>query len=239
MKEVVLFFRQYETLIYFLLGIGVLRYAVSFWKAWVMLRESIFGLERINAQRQLNQSAITIFLMFVMGFVVFSFVTFIGPNVIGLVGDESNPIVAGGDEILVTPRPITTESLEESDNSQFLPTATPLPTVAVDPAACIPGVIEITFPRSGQGISGVIDVEGVVSVEDFGFFKFEIARQLEALWLPIYASRELVPEEGVLFGNWDTSSYPPDNYVIQLVVSGSSGVELPACRIPIQISSPP
>lgn len=235
MQEVVLFFRQYETLIYWLLGIGVLRYAVSFWRSWVTLRESIFGLERINAQRHLNQSAVNIFLMFVMGFVVFSIATF-GQRELG---NDSSTMAGGGDEILITPEPFATETPEESDISQFLPTATLLPTVSVDPAACVPDVIEITFPRSGQEISGVVDVEGVVNVEDFGFYKFEIARQIEALWLPIQASRNLVPEEGVLVGNWDTSIFPPDNYVIQLVVSESSGAELPACRIPIRISSPP
>jgi hypothetical protein len=77
---------------------------------------------------------------------------------------------------------------------------------------------------------------GIVNVQDFGFFMFEIARAEEELWLPIQARRTLVPEEDILL-EWDTSLFPPGSYVIQLVVTKTDGSEYPPCRIPIRIGA--
>ena len=62
MVEALRFFQEYETVIYFILGAGVIIYGWRFWSAWQEMRGSIYELEQINAQRRLNQSAITILL---------------------------------------------------------------------------------------------------------------------------------------------------------------------------------
>lgn len=239
MQEIVFFFRKFESLIYWLLGLGVLRYAISFWLAWQSMQKSLFGLERINAQRRLNQSAISIFLMVVMGFVVFSMVTFVGPVVSPGIGKSTNPMVSDGDGIIVTPAQFTAPAPEVVNPNELLPTATNLPTVSIGVEGCVPEVLQITFPQPGQEISGAITVEGIVNVQDFGFYIFSVAPQSAALWLPIEANREPVLEEGVLVENWDVSSYSPGDYVIQLLVTESSGAEMTPCQIPIRISSPP
>lgn len=239
MLEAVTFFRKYESLIYFLLGLGVIRYGVSFWLAWQSLQNSLFGLERINAQRRLNQSSISIFLMIVMGFIVFSMVTFFGPIIDSGIGTANNNIVGGEDEIITTPAPFAAPTAEVLNPNDFLPTATMLPTVSINPEHCLKDKMVITFPRPGQEISGVITVEGIVNVEDFGFYIFGVAPQSAALWSPIVANREPVLEEGTLVQNWDTSSYVPGDYVIELLVTGSDGTKMEPCRIPVRISSPP
>jgi hypothetical protein len=74
----------------------------------------------------------------------------------------------------------------------------------------------------------------MVDVENFGFYKLEIARVQDGLWLPIQANRVLVPEDATLV-EWDSSLFPPGDYVLQLVVTTNDGDEYPPCRIPIRI----
>jgi hypothetical protein len=237
MADAIRFFQQYESVIYFLLALGILFYGWRFYKAWVELRGSIFGLEQVNAQRRLNRSAIAIFVMLLLGVGVFSLVTF-AQTVIDSTEAMSALVLPEGEEMQEagegTANPDGAEN-EVSDGT--LPTATPLPTVAVDPALCASDSIMITSPAPDQEIRGVVEITGIVNVEDFGFYMFEIARSEEELWLPIQANRTLAPEEATLL-EWDSSLFPPGSYVIQLVVTKSNGEEYPPCRIPIKIGNP-
>ncbi len=238
MIEVLRFFQQYEHLIYFILGSGVVFYGWRFWKAWQEVRGAIYGLEQVSAQRKLNRAAIALFILLVMGFVVFSLVTFIGP-VIG----PGVFIDLGPQELL--PDPALEESLpsaEEDEQSalidELLATATPLPTVVVSLEGCVDGQVDIISPVPGEAVSGTITVTGSANVADFGFYKFEIARAQEELWLTIRAGRNVV-QEGELVTDWDTSFFDPGDYVLQLVVSKNDGELLPPCRVPILIGRAP
>lgn len=236
MSDIISFFAQYENAIYFILAIGLVGYGIKFYRNWRELRGSIYGLEQVNAQRRLNNSAIAMFLLVLMGFLVFSLITFVGPgireNTTAEINDaEAQDIFGGG---LAQPGQETAQ-VEES-----LATATPLPTVAVDPEACITdeeeiNKVNISSPRPSQEVRGMVEVTGVVNVENFGFYKLEIARVQDGLWLPIQANRVLVPEDAPLV-EWDSSLFPPGDYVIQLVVTTNEGNEYPPCRIPIRIA---
>ncbi len=238
MAESFRFFQDYESIIYFVLGIGLIVYGWRFWRAWQEMSGSIFGLEQVNAQRRLNQTAIVIFMILVMGFVVFSLVTFAPLRASETSLGQNTPIVVNSNDGL----PVGTNQTELTETptevvGPALPT--PLSTVIVDPEGCVPGEIEITSPSNGEVIQGVVMVEGVVNVENFGYYKFEISKAQEEAWLPIQVGRSLVPEEGPLIEEWDTSIIPPDNYVIQLVVLDNDRGKYPPCRLLIRIESPP
>ncbi len=232
MKEIITFFQQYESIIYGLLLTSIVVYGFRFYKAWEELRGSVFGLEQVNAQRRLNRSAVAIFTMIIIGVAVFSLVTFAFPIFVDM--DEAVFGDVSGETAALTPNPEGTPMAVSENDS--LATATPLPTVEVNPEYCEEGKIEITFPEANQEVSGVIEVTGIVNVEDFSYYVFEIARAEEELWLPITASRTLVPEDSVL-SEWDTSFYPPGSYVIQLEVNKSDNTAYAPCRIPIQIGA--
>jgi len=233
MNDAIRFFQQYESVIYFFLAIGIVVYSVRFYSAWHELRGSVFGLEQVGAQRRLTRSALAIFVILLIGVGVFSLITFAPPfldsaeipaNLLNL--GESEDAVSNG------------ENVQGGQSTQdLLATATPLPTVEVDPSLCQPDKIMITSPQANEEISGVIEIRGVVNVEDFGFYMFEIAKAEEALWLPIQANRTLSPEESTLL-EWDSSLFIPGSYVIQLVVTTSEGEEYDPCRIPIRIGNP-
>lgn len=232
MRDAIVFFQQYESAIYFILAGGLIYYGFRFYLAWQELRGSLFGLEQVSAQRRLNQSALVMFIILVMGVAVFSIVTFALPVIsVSIEAPDAN-----GAALLSSTGADTTGTPVGAAVEQNLATATPLPTVAVDPELCIADSIMITFPKPNEEVSGVIEVKGVVNVEDFGFYMFEIARAEEELWLPVQAQRSLAPEESVLL-EWDTSLFPPGSYVIQLVVTKSDGQEYSPCRIPIRIGT--
>ena len=233
MNDIIGFFSQYENTIYGILSIGLLGFGIKFYQSWRELRGSVYGLEQVNAQRRLNNSAIGMFMLVLMGFIVFSLVTFVTPGIsepipametiqgASLNDNENDSTAAGG----------------QSENS--FATATPLPTVVVDLAACAfeeedESKISITSPRPYEELRGLIEVVGIVDVVDFGFYKIEIAQGSTGLWLPITVGEVMVLEKSTIVV-FDSSIYPPGDYVLQLVVTTHDVEEYEPCRIPIRI----
>jgi hypothetical protein len=225
MAEVLRFFVQYEAVLYFILGLGGILYLYRFWLAWQESQTAVFGLEHEESRGRLNQSAGALIILLVLAVSIFLMVTFVASSV-------------PAQELLSTPTldfSFTASTLSAvTPDPANVATATPLATVVIDPAGCVPESINITVPETGETISGSVTVEGTVDVPNFGFYKFEVARSQESLWLTIQAGRNIV-REGVLVENWDTSRLPPGAYVLQLMVIDSEGQELPPCRIPVQI----
>jgi len=233
MNDAIRFFQQYESVIYFFLAIGVVVYSVRFYSAWQELRGSVFGLEQVGAQRRLTRSALAIFVILLIGVGVFSLITFAPPFLDS--AEIPDNLLNFGDASGSDPGSSDPQGAQTAEDS--LATATPLPTVEVDPSLCQPEKIMITSPQANQEISGVVEIRGIVNVDDFGFYMFEIAKAEEALWLPIQANRTLSPEESTLL-EWDSSLFPPGSYVIQLVVTTNDGEEYDPCRVPIRIGNP-
>lgn len=224
MAEVLRFFVQYEAVLYFLVGLAGIIYFYRFWLAWQELRFATYGLERQAARARLNLSAITLFALLVIAFIVFILVTFVAASL------PAQALLATPTLDLSAGAPQGTPTAGEAS----LATATPLPTVSVNAAACIPNQLIITEPEAGETINGAVEVRGTVDTPNFGFYKFEVARAEEELWLTIQAGRTVV-RDGVLVENWDTSRLPAGSYVLQLEVTDSDGNELPPCRIPVNI----
>ena len=229
MAEVLRFFVQYEAVLYFVLGLGGIIYLYRFWLAWQEVRLAVYGLEREASRARLNQAAIILFILLVLAVFVFTMVTFVATTLPAqaLLATPTLDFSAGS----------PFDQLETPQQSASVATATPLPTVSIDPEGCVENSIIITEPAAGDALQGAVEVRGTVDVANFGFYKFEVARAEEELWLTIQAGRNVV-RDGVLVENWDTSRLPAGNYVLQLLVTNSSGEELPPCRIPVRIELP-
>ena len=231
MDEALHFFKVYEVWIYLVLGIGAVIYVRKFTLAWQELRSAIFGLERDRAQSQLNQASAVLVILVMIAVAEFVIVSFVAPMVPG-----ASPLPTPTIDLLATPT-TTLEVpgvIEDSPEDSGL---VPLPTVEIGESSCVPGEIDITSPDEGDILQGEVEIRGSASIADFGFYKLEVARQEEALWLTIQAGRDQVVND-VLVSNWDTSRLPPDDYVLQLVVVDSRGEVLPACRVSLRIEPP-
>jgi hypothetical protein len=98
---------------------------------------------------------------------------------------------------------------------------------------CVPGSVEITSPKEGDAVSGVVKVMGTADIPDFGFYKYEISRPGDSIWLSLNAGEKSV-RDGEL-GEWITDMLPVGDYMLRLVVTDNKGQTLPACVIQVRV----
>ena len=229
MEEALSFFRAFEVWIYLLLGLGGLIYIRKFIIAWQELRGATFGLERESAQVRLNQSASVLVLLLTMAVAEFVTASFIAPSI-----PEANPLFTPTLDLLATPTS-TLEATQEGQGAAVPATFTPAasPTGEVASGDCIPDELNITSPRNGQEVSGVVEVMGTADIPNFGFYKIEMKRPDETLWLTIEAGN--AAKQGEKLGNWDTRRLPPAEYQLGLVVSNNQAQASPPCIVQVRV----
>ena len=235
MEEALGFFRAFEVWIYLLLGLGGIIFIRNFILAWQELRGATFGLERESAQSRLNQSASILVLLLTMAITEFILVSFVAPAMPGAI-----PLPTPTLNLLATPT-ITlpaTNQLAPGMTADNSPENVTLETNNSNTfqSGCTPGQVEITFPESGQEVSGVIGVVGTANIPNFGFYKFEIKRPDETIWLTIQAGNTIV-ENGKL-GDWDTTRLTPGDYQLSLIVVDNQAKASPACIVQLLVARP-
>jgi hypothetical protein len=233
MEEALGFFRAFEVWIYLLLGLGGIIFIRNFALAWQELRGATFGLERESAQSRLNQSASVLVLLLTMAITEFVLVSFVAPAVPGAI-----PLPTPTLNVLATPTTTLPASTElapgiATDNSPEIMTMQSNKNNSV-PSGCTPGQVEISFPESGQEVSGVIGIIGTAKIPNFGFYKFEIKRPDETVWLTIQAGNTIV-ENGKL-GDWDTTRLTPGDYQLSLIVVDNQAKSSPACIVQLLVA---
>lgn len=232
MEEALSFFRTYEMWMYVILLLAGIIYIRRFILAWEELRRAAFGLERESAQSHLNQSAGMLVLLFIMAVAIFVIVSFVAPAF-----PASIPLQTPTMDLLASP----SATLEEGTLPEPLETPTvDLPsltaTTEVVGEGCIPGQTMISDPVDGSQISGVIVILGTANVQNFGFYKYEVARLGETVWQTIQAGRDIV-ENGEL-GQWDTRTMAPGDYMLRLVIVDNQGESLEPCVIRVNVNNP-
>lgn len=232
MEEALRFFRAYEFWIYILLALGGLIYIRRFILAWEELRGAAFGLEREAAQSRLNNAASMLVLMLTMVIAVFVMVTFIAPTVPG-----ATPLLTPTLDLLATTTATVPVTVSGTLEAEEMPVNATPPTV--EPAGsegCIPGQVMLSSPQDGSEVSEVITLTGTAQVQNFGFYKYEVKRPGDPVWLTIQAGRETVVDGEI--GQWDTRTLPTGEYLLRLVVTDNQGNSLSPCNIKIYVNNP-
>jgi hypothetical protein len=103
-------------------------------------------------------------------------------------------------------------------------------------SGCVPDELILTSPEPGQEVSGTVTLVGTVAVDNFGFYKYEVAPEGEDSWSTISAGREPVVNGDV--GLWDTTTLTPGDYQLRLEVTDNQGQAYPACIIPVRVRAP-
>lgn len=229
MDEAISFFRAFELWIYLLLGLGGLYYLRKFILAWQELQGASFGLERESAQSRLNQSASALVLLLTMAVAEFVLVSFIAPAMPGAASLPTPTL-----NLLAT----ATITLPAAAPQPFgTAVATPLLVPELPSGSgCIPGQLEVTLPNAGEEVSGVVPVVGTASIPNFGFYKFEIKRPSETIWLTIQAGN--TPVQGGKLGDWDTTRLSPGDYQLGLVVVDNQAQASQPCIVQVRVSRP-
>ncbi|OGO32420.1 MAG: hypothetical protein A2Z16_02480 [Chloroflexi bacterium RBG_16_54_18] len=229
MEEALRFFRAYELWIYLFLGLWGLYFIRKFILAWDELREAVFGLERENAQGRLNRASGLLVLLLMIAVAEFILVTFVAPA-FPAANAQSTPtldLLASATITLPVLTPGTQASVELAGTQSAI-----IPSVA-----CVASQVEIISPQNGQDVSGVVEVVGTASIPNFGFYKFEIKRPDEAVWLTIQAGNTAVIA-GKL-GDWDTSRLTPGEYSLGLVVVDNEANTSEPCTILLRVFRAP
>jgi hypothetical protein len=232
MEEALRFFRTYEMWMYVILALAGLVYVRKFILAWEDLRKAAFGLERESAQSSLNQSAGMLVLLFMMAVAVFVLVSFVAPSF-----PASNPLLTPTMDLLASPTTTLVGDAAEGEITTPTPGEISLtPTIEVVGEGCVPGQIMLSEPVDGTEINGVIVVKGTADIQNFGFYKYELARAGEIAWLTIQAGRDII-QDGDL-GQWDTRTLAPGDYMLRLVVTDNQGESIEPCVIRVHVNNP-
>lgn len=216
------FLDSYEVLIYILLAIGGLFSFRWLWRSWQEWQVAVYKLEKEFSIRRLGQSAAISILILTVFCFEFFMASFIIP---GLPAEVflSTPTL----DFISTP----TGTLSAEMMTQFA--ELPLQTTAPDAVGCVSGQVELTSPKPGEEVKGIIDLIGTVNINNFGFYKYEVAQQGSDTWATIAADRTTKVETSL--GRWDTTALSPGDYQLRLVVTDNQGAALPACVVPIRV----
>ena len=90
------------------------------------------------------------------------------------------------------------------------------------------------MPQAGEEVSGIVPVVGTADLPNFGFYKFEIKRPSETIWLTIQAGN--TPVQGGKLGDWDTTRLSPGDYQLGLVVVDNQAQASEPCVIQVRVS---
>lgn len=225
MNELLRYLKDFEYLIYIIIGGLTVWHIRKFFIAWEELRAAAFGLEKESAQLRLNRSAALLVVLLFLGTAEFGLVSFIFPSM-----PNANPLPTATLDLLASPT-TTISPVEETT----IPAVqeTPLPGTAIVQAGCVPEILMITFPENNTTVSGIIEIEGTVNIPDFGFYKFEISSPNSGTWLTIQAGD--APKSDEMLGFWDTTQLDPGNYSLRLVVIDNQGIPNEPCAVDLYV----
>ncbi len=228
METVYRFLATYEGLIYILLTLGGLFAFRWLWKSWREWRNSVFGLEREFAIRRMSQALMVSLLILLLFFGELFLTSFVVP---ALPASGLLATTPTGDIL------DQTQGILSGNPAAALNVMTPVPdSLLVSIGGCAPGKIMLTSPEPGQEVSGTVTLIGTVDVENFGFYKYEVAPQGSETWTTISAGREIKRNSDI--GLWDTSTLTPGDYQLRLEVTDNQGQAYPACIIPVRVVTP-
>jgi hypothetical protein len=196
--------------------------------AWEEVRGAAFGLERESAQARLNGAAIFLVLILATGMAEFIVVSFVVPTVPGAL-----PLMTPTVDLLATPTVTLSPALLTPGAAITTTLATPQAALTPQGEGCIPGQLNLTSPLDGEEITQVVILTGTVDIPNFGFYKYEVARPGESIWLTIQAGREVKRDQTL--GEWDTRTLAQGDYLLRLVATDNQGEPLATCVIRVRV----
>jgi hypothetical protein len=238
MEVLLRFFKTFETAIYFVLAMLALWEIRKFAQAWEEVRTAAFSLEREIGQGKLNRASILLMLVFISIMAEFVMVSFIVPAVPG-----AFPLLTPTIDLLATPTITLPAGTFEAVISATAPasgTSVPLnasasPQPTVQGVGCIAGKLTLTTPKDGSQVSGEVSLIGTVDMPNFAFYRYEIARPGETVWLTIQIGDNIKHDEDL--GKWNTSILAQGQYVLRLVATDNQAHTLGTCQIQVFVSS--
>ena len=230
LEQTLRYLKTQEIWFYLVLGLLALWQIWKFSQAWDEYRGAAFGMERETAQAKINQAAIWLVLLIFMAVLIFVLVSVVAPSFPG-----ANPLPTTTLNLMATPT-ITLPALQLTPGQTNEAQTTPEVVETFAPG-CVPDQVMISSPKDGEVVSGIVKIQGSANIPNFGFYKYEIARPGETVWLSINAGES--PVQNGDLGDWNTKLLPPGEYRLRLVVTDNQGFSLQPCEIQVSVIATP
>jgi len=220
----------YRTIIFIVLGLGILLYLRMFIIGLQEWQKSVFGLERRLAQRRLISATTGLILLVFLFVGEFLMVTLVEPRM------SAQPLESTLRMVPLSETSAT--SSPEQEDVQVLPAEEGV-NVSIEQSElvfeCIEDRVEITYPADGDVVSGSIEILGSVNVDNFGSYKYEYSPSGNINWVTIAAGNQLKLDENI--GYWYTSALTPGRYLLRLVPLDNAGEEMTPCIVTVEVVS--
>ena len=224
MENIYRFLIEYEVWIYVLLGISALISLRHLVVALIERRKAYFGMEKEITLRRIRTAITSLFLaglFFIAQLVFVSFASVRLPGLMQIATATIDPLATPFVQLPVEMVDITPEALAQTQT-------------AIAITGCIPEMLEWTFPKQDDSISGSVELKGSVNIPNMGFYKYEYRQQGRDEWTPIAAGNVPVIDD-LLGANWNTAQLTPGNYELRLVVSDNQNRLLQPCIIQVRV----
>lgn len=255
MTTLVFLVEQVAIGLYILLGVGIL----LAWRRWNRARQEFrstyFELERDLARNARADAFTTMILLVEAVLLVAGIQTVVAPTIrsTGEVTVVAAQVITDGD--FNTPTPVFNEGVQIDASGVNLtpddpaarvlatPTLTPTPVGTIMPNApaaigCTDSGAILQVPANGMRVFEPISVIGTAFMDDFAFYKFELAGPVTGgNFAPLEDHTQIVQTTGEL-GQFVPSFYEPGLYQFRLSVFDITNTMGPSCTVNIYISEP-
>lgn len=258
MNNVYVFLIRNDVWIYILCSLGLLWYVSEYVRAQGRLRQAMFGLERESARARRNRS-----LFFVITFsLIIATVAYVNREIAPTLPPSLlKPPTPTPNPLEPTPSPGTAvPETEASPTSPVAPTvtlpggttagetATPavtetpgslvVPTVTPPVLGCTP-MAQISDPREGARVEGILNVFGTVETPDFAYYELDInGPQTNQRWASLLGRRVAQSvDDGFLGGNINLSQWEAGSYLIRLTVTNDAEQVTHECVVDIMLAT--
>ncbi len=230
MDAIIKFLADLEVPIYLILGVVAVVYLRRLTLALDERKSSVFGLEREAAQTKVVSAATVMILVALLAVGEFIVATF-------LAGELAQQPLYATPTITVLTTPTTTLPAGPVP-TDATPTPTPYPQAQIEgiESNCQAEVLEISEPKQGSEVSGVVELIGSVNTPNFGSYQYEYSVMGQPNWQTIAAGSGMRIQASL--GFWYTTNLVPGDYMLRLVALDNQGERTAACVIVVKVSAP-
>ena len=99
------------------------------------------------------------------------------------------------------------------------------------------GMVEITQPRQNEAISGLVEIRGSATDDNFAYYQLEYSPR-GGVWTAIGQARYFRPVLNGVVGTWDTTRVPAGPYQLRLNLADRMGNHIQN-TIQVTVVAPP
>ncbi|MBC7259961.1 MAG: hypothetical protein H5T65_12020 [Chloroflexi bacterium] len=242
MSIVITLLKAYAIWLYILFAIVALFALRAALKARAEIRQSIFSLEKEFARNRLYRAVTVMIVMALLAGALFVATHLGGPTTPATT--EPTPTATrflratptySPEELTPTPTATITRVRPTRQPIPTAPVFTPTATPAPPPLCPTPGV-NLTSPRPGARLSGVVQVTGTAAIGNFWYYKIEIGIGSNPSQWSVVGDLHYAPVSDGVLETFNAAAFPAGEYTLRLVVVDKTGNFPEPCAVAVTIA---